>query len=209
MTTFQIKLLAAVLMVCDHLGAVIFPKILILRFLGRLSFPIFAWLIGQGEKYSNNFKIYLLRLIVLGVVSQPIYYLTFRSSALNILATLAFGLLAIRIDKILKSKFLFTLIFAVLAQLTNAEYGFYGVCVISLLSESDFNTATWWLKWILLNLLTFWFPGFLFYQFLAVLTPLILNLWNGKQGRKAKWFYLFYPFHLVLIYLLRLLILNT
>lgn len=209
MTTYQIKLLAAVLMVCDHLGAVIFPKLLILRFLGRLSFPIFAWLIGQGEKYTNNFKIYLLRLIILGVVSQPIYYLTFRSSALNILATLTFGLVAIRTDRILKSKFLFTLVFGVLAQLANAEYGFYGVCVISLLSESDFNTATWWLKWILLNLLTFWFPGFLFYQFLAVLTPLILNSWNGQQGQKAKWFYLFYPLHLVLIFLLRLLILNN
>ena len=95
MTTFQIKLLAAVLMVCDHIGAVIFPKILILRFLGRLSFPLFAWLIGQGEKNTNNFKLYLLRLVILGVISQPIYYLTFHSSALNILATLAFGLLAI------------------------------------------------------------------------------------------------------------------
>lgn len=209
MTTFQIKILAAVLMVCDHIGAVIFPKILIFRFLGRLSFPIFAWLIAQGEKYTNNFKVYLLRLLILGVVSQPIYYLTFRSSALNILATLAFGLLAIRIDKILRFKFLFTLIFAALAQLANAEYGFYGVCIISLLSESNFNTTTWWLKWILLNLLTFWFPGFFFYQFLAVLTPLILNLWNGEQGQKAKWFYPFYPLHLVLIFLLRLLILNT
>ena len=206
MTTFQIKLLAAVLMVCDHIGAVIFPKILILRFLGRLSFPLFAWLIGQGEKYTNNFKLYLLRLVILGVVSQPIYYLTFHSSALNILATLAFGLLAIRVNKVIGSN-LFTLIFAALAQLANAEYGAYGVFVIILLSEVNINRITWWLKWISLNLLTFWLPGFFFHQFLAGLTPLILSLWNSQQGRKAKWFYPFYPVHLALILILQLLIL--
>lgn len=206
MTTFQIKLLAAVLMVCDHIGAVIFPKILILRFLGRLSFPLFAWLIGQGEKHTNNFKVYLLRLVILGVVSQPIYYLTFHSSALNILATLAFGLLAIRVTKVIGSN-LFTLIFAALAQLANAEYGAYGVFVISLLSEMNINRITWWSKWISLNLLTFLLPGFFFYQFLAGLTPLILSLWNSQQGRIAKWFYPFYPVHLALILILQLLIL--
>lgn len=206
MTTFQIKLLAAVLMLCDHIGAVIFPKILILRFLGRLSFPLFAWLIGQGEKYTNNFKLYLLRLVILGVVSQPIYYFAFHSSALNILATLAFGLLAIRINKVIGSN-LFTLIFAALAQLTNAEYGAYGVFVIILLSEMNFNRITWWLKWISLNLLTFWLPGFFLHQFLAGLTPLVLSLWNSQQGRKAKWFYLFYPVHLALILIFQLLIL--
>ena len=206
MTTFQIKILAAVLMVCDHIGAVIFPKILILRFLGRLSFPLFAWLIGQGEKHTNNFKLYLLRLVILGVVSQPIYYLTFHSSALNILATLAFGLLAIRVTKVIGSN-LFTFIFAVLAQLANAEYGAYGVFVIILLSEMNFTKITWWIKWISLNLLTFWLPGFFFYQFLAGLSPLSLNLWNSQQGRKAKWFYPFYPVHLALILILQLLIL--
>ncbi len=206
MTTFQIKLLAAVLMVCDHIGAVIFPKILILRFLGRLSFPLFAWLIGQGEKHTNNFKLYLLRLVILGVVSQPIYYLTFHSSALNILATLAFGLLAIRVNKVIGSN-LFTLIFAALAQLANAEYGAYGVFVIILLSEMNINRITWWLKWISINLLTFLLTGFFFHQFLAGLTPLILSLWNNQQGRKAKWFYPFYPVHLALILVLQLLIL--
>jgi hypothetical protein len=193
MTTFQIKLLAAILMVCDHIGAVIFPKILILRFLGRLSFPLFAWLIGQGEKNTNNFKLYLLRLVILGVVSQPIYYLTFHSSALNILATLAFGLLAIRVNKVIGSN-LFTLIFAALAQLTNAEYGAYGVFVIILLAEINFTKITWWITWISLNLLTFWLPGFFFHQFLAGLTPLILSLWNRQQGRIAKWFYPFILF---------------
>lgn len=208
MTTFQIKLLAATLMVCDHIGAAIFPNILILRFLGRLSFPLFAWLIGQGEKHTINFNVYLFRLIVLGLLSQPIYYLLFRSSRPNILATLALGLLAIRLDKRTKLKVLFTLLFATLAQLIDAEYGAYGVIVITLLSKFDFYSYFWWLKWTLLNLLTLVAPGFLFYQVLALLAP-ILILWNCKQGQKARWFYPFYPLHLTLLLLLKLLIINN
>ncbi|MFB2921097.1 TraX family protein [Aerosakkonema funiforme] len=48
MTAFQIKVLAALLMLVDHIGAIFFPKIFVLRIVGRLSFPLFAWLIGQG-----------------------------------------------------------------------------------------------------------------------------------------------------------------
>lgn len=208
MTTFQIKLLAAILMVCDHIGAVIFPNILILRFLGRLSFPLFAWLIGQGEKYTTNFNIYLFRLVALGLLSQPIYYSLFQSFKLNIIATLSLGLLALRLEKLTNLKCLFTLLFATLAELINAEYGAYGVIVITLLSKFDYQRITWWLKWLLLNLITFFIPGFLFYQVLAVLAPTILILWNCKQGQKAKWFYSFYPLHLALLLFLRLITIN-
>lgn len=208
MTTFQIKLLAAILMVYDHIGAVIFPDILVLRFLGRLSFPLFAWLIGQGEKYTINFNTYLFRLIAVGLLSQPIYYLLFQSKRLNILATLSLGLLALRLDKLTNLKVLFTLLFATLAELINAEYGAYGVIVITLLSKFNYQRITWWVKWLLLNLITLFTPGFLSYQVLAVLAPTILMLWNCKQGQKAKWFYTFYPLHLALLLFLRLLTIN-
>lgn len=206
MTTFYIKALAAVLMVCDHVGAVFFPDILALRVLGRLSFPLFAWLIGQGEKYSKNFKNYFLRIVVLGLISQPLYYLVFHSFRLNILATLAVGLLAIRLNKITTFKFVFELLFAALAQLINAEYGAYGVLVITLLSRFNFNSIAWWTNWSLLNLLTLVIPDFFFYQCLAILTPIILIIWNGKQGWRARWFYVFYPVHFALILIIKLLI---
>ncbi|MFB2968893.1 TraX family protein [Aerosakkonema sp. BLCC-F183] len=78
MTAFQIKVLAALLMLVDHIGAIFFPKIFVLRIVGRLSFPLFAWLIGQGEKHTKNFKLYLVRLIILGLISQPVSYLLFQ-----------------------------------------------------------------------------------------------------------------------------------
>lgn len=204
MTIFQIKLLAAFLMVVDHVGVVFFPKIVALRIIGRLSFPLFAWLIGQGEKYTKDFHIYLLRLIIFGLASQPIYYLLFQSLRPNILATLALGLLGIRLDKLTDFKILFPLLCAIIAQLIDAEYGAYGILVIFLLSKFNFNSIVWWITWISLNLLTLHFS---IYQFYALLTPLIIALYNGEQGQKAKWFYLFYPLHIVALFLIKIFIL--
>lgn len=212
MTTFQIKLLAAALMVCDHIGYVFFPGDsdinFLLRLLGRFSFPLFAWLIGQGEKYTKNFNIYLLRVIGLGLFTQPLYSLVSQDNSLNILVTLALGLLAIRLDKIVHSKFLFAVAFAVIAELIVADYGAYGVFLIVLLSHFDstdlsFNNFTWWIAWSLVNLLLPFFWNSNPSQPLAIFTPLILLTWKGNQGRKAKWFYLFYPLHFALILLVK------
>lgn len=199
MTSFQIKLLAAILMLCDHIGVVFFPSILEFRYIGRLSFPLFAWLVGQGEKHTKSFQAYLIRLSILGLISQPAYSLLFHSGNLNIFATLALGLLAIRLGKLIGSKYLAWSVFATSAQLINTSYGAYGVLTITLLA--DFNSAkfSWWLKWFIVNILNFATIKFYPYQLIAILTPVVLILWNGKQGRKLKLFYLFYPLHLLSI----------
>ena len=206
MTSYQIKLIAALLMIVDHVGVVFFPDQLAFRYIGRLSFPLFAWLVGQGEKYTKNFNSYLSRLAVGAGISQPLYYVLFNFNNLNILVTLLIGLLAIRLGKLVSFKYLVWLTFAGVAQAINTSYGFYGILVITVLSEFNSNDFKWWLQWILVNLLVFVITGFKHYQLLALLTPLIIMLWNGKQGRKAKLFYLFYPGHLfilkVLVFLL-------
>jgi hypothetical protein len=72
LNNFHIKLLAAIFMVIDHVGVVFFPNVLAFRMVGRLSFPLFAWLLTQGEQHTRNIERYLLRLVVLGIVSQPL-----------------------------------------------------------------------------------------------------------------------------------------
>ena len=208
MTSYQIKLLAALLMVVDHVGVVFFPDQLAFRYIGRLSFPLFAWLVGQGEKYTKNFNSYLIRLAVGAGISQPLYYLLFNFTNLNILVTLLIGLLAIRIGKLANFKYLIWLTFAGVAQAINTSYGFYGILVITVLSEFNSNDFKWWLQWILVNLLVFVITSFKHYQLLALLTPLIIMLWNGKQGRKAKLFYFFYPVHLFILNLVGFLVLT-
>lgn len=210
MTSFHIKLIAVVLMVIDHIGVVFFPDILLLRIVGRLSFPLFAWLIGEGEKHTRNFKLYLIRLIALGIISQPFYYLLFREPQLNILATLALGLLAIRLDKVTSLQVVFTFFLAMLAQVIRAEAGAYGVLMIVLLSKFEANSIPWWGGWIVFNIIStipyaIDSPS-LAYQFFAVLGPVLLLWWNGQLGLKAKWFYTFYPLHLAILLVIKLLL---
>ncbi len=47
-------------MLIDHLGAVLFPEVIILRMIGRLSFPIFAYLIAIGYSKTNSVFKYLI-----------------------------------------------------------------------------------------------------------------------------------------------------
>ncbi|HEY9849350.1 MAG TPA: TraX family protein [Leptolyngbyaceae cyanobacterium] len=204
LTSFHIKILAAISMVIDHIGYVFFPKLLIFRIIGRLSFPLFAWLIGEGEKHTKNFNMYVARLIGLGIISQPLYYLLFDLWRPNILAALALGLLAIRLDKITDLKIGFTLLFAGIAQLINAESGAYGVLLIVFLSKFEAKSVRWWIAWIVFNLICV-LPLAIesleqSYQFFAVLAPLFLLQWKGEPGLKTKWFYLFYPLHLAILW---------
>ena len=49
-----LKFLAAALMLVDHIGYLLFPQALFLRIIGRLSFPLFAFAISEGCRYTKN-----------------------------------------------------------------------------------------------------------------------------------------------------------
>lgn len=204
MTSFDIKVLAALLMVIDHVGLVFFPDQLIFRYLGRLSFPLFAWLLGQGEKHTRDVYAYLLRIVIWGLVSQPIYFLLFHNGQLNILFTLTLGLIALSLPKLIGAKYLVWTAMAIIAQAINADYGAYGVFTIILLSQFVCSSLVWWAGWEILNLSILFTRLFASYQELAILAPVILICWNGKQGSKFKSFYLFYPVHIFLLWLVNL-----
>lgn len=73
----MIKLIAAFLMLIDHIGAVLLPDIIALRIIGRLSMPLFAYCIARGFYYSDNkgtLNRYAKYLTVFAVLSQIPYY---------------------------------------------------------------------------------------------------------------------------------------
>jgi len=152
MTSSMLKVIACLLMLVDHMGAVFFPKVLILRMIGRLSFPIFAYLIAIGYSKTNSFFKYFYRLVIFAAVSQIPFSLAFGEKVniqsfsdfitffvvkpyphLNVFFTLAVGLLAIRIWDKGKSKFcniLVVLALGILAKYFQTDYGIYGVAMI-------------------------------------------------------------------------------
>ena len=71
MTAFAIKVIAAFCMLIDHIGAV-FPEYTpaFFRWIGRIAFPIYAYMIAQGCRRTKNINKYLLRLGVFALVSE-------------------------------------------------------------------------------------------------------------------------------------------
>lgn len=64
-------------MTLDHIGIIFFPNIIFFRIIGRMSFPLFAYCTASGCIFTKNIKKYILRLFVLGFISQPIYIWAF------------------------------------------------------------------------------------------------------------------------------------
>lgn len=203
LTSYHLKLLAALLMVIDHAGVVLFPNLLVLRVIGRFSFPLFVWLLVQGEQYTKNIRQYALRLLGLGLLSQPIYMLTFDAQIPNILFTLLLGLVCLRLARTFPRWQLFVWVGGgALAAITHVEYGIYGIAMIALTQRYKPDWF-WWMGWFLLHLLTWLMqPSLGSFQGPAVFAPLLFMLADQRRGAKARWFYLFYPLHLLILMLI-------
>ncbi len=70
-----LKLIAITTMAIDHVGAAILPQYPILRVIGRVAFPIFAYSLAVGCVYTHDMRRYMLRMLLLALISQPLYAL--------------------------------------------------------------------------------------------------------------------------------------
>ncbi|MBR5288563.1 MAG: hypothetical protein IKU34_08260 [Clostridia bacterium] len=71
--TSLLRLIAMITMVIDHFGKMCFPQIPEMRLIGRLAFPLFAYGIAVGAVYTKNGTKYLSRIVLLALISQPLY----------------------------------------------------------------------------------------------------------------------------------------
>ena len=88
----MLKIIAAGAMFLDHLGLMFFPGNEIFRILGRLAFPIFAFMIAEGSKYTRNRLRYFGQLFGLATVCQAVYFLVDGSLYLSVLFTFSLSL---------------------------------------------------------------------------------------------------------------------
>ena len=78
--SFTLHILAMLFMLCDHLWATLFPAQEWLTCIGRLAFPIFAFMIAEGCYYTSNMKKYMQRLFLFAVISEIPFNLIMDSS---------------------------------------------------------------------------------------------------------------------------------
>jgi hypothetical protein len=88
-----LKILAAIFMTIDHIGLLFFPGESVFRIIGRLAFPIFAFMIAEGARYTRNKLKYFLQLFILGVICQIVYFIADGSLYMCILITFSLSLL--------------------------------------------------------------------------------------------------------------------
>ena len=107
--SFTLHILAMLFMLCDHLWATLFPAQEWMTRVGRLAFPIFAFMIAEGCYYTSNVKKYMLRLFLFAIISEIPFNLIMGSSVFypfhqNVLWTFLVGVLSIQIIEKAKKK---------------------------------------------------------------------------------------------------------
>lgn len=205
MTGFQLKLLAMLAMTADHIGAVFFPEIPLLRWIGRLAMPVLCFFIGEGLRHTRSPRRYLLRLTGFALLSELPFDLAFYGGIerghQNVYFTLALGLLALwAIQSRDMEGWLLALTAALAAELLGCDYGMYGVLLILLLDRFHRARSEQLAGAALLNLAFFGLQT----QTLSLIALPLLWLYNGKRGRDdRRLFYLYYPAHLCVLGILR------
>lgn len=88
-----LKIIALISMTADHIGVILFPSFLILRVIGRLAFPIFAYMLAEGYRYSKDKKRYFSIIFILASVLQIFYYLFERSLYQSVLVSFSLSII--------------------------------------------------------------------------------------------------------------------
>ena len=217
MDATTLKLIGIISMTIDHIGYFIFPQYIILRIIGRLAYPIFAYMIAEGCRYTKNKKRYLGVMLGMSLICTVGAYITEGSLSQSIFTTFSCSIILIYLfDDAIKSNggfeknchlcFVFSalILFFIIFQLRiipdlKTDYGFLGIITpVFVWLGSDKKEK---LIGLLLGLLLIITQSNTI-QLYSLAAIAFLYLYNGKRGRwNLKWFfYGYYPLHIAAIY---------
>ena len=195
----QIKILATVFMLVDHIGFMVDCQVM--RIIGRFSFPLFCWIFAQNWKRPGDKEKLIKRIGLFGVLSQIPHIMLFNNDDLNVLMSFFFCALTLKYIKESKQKIIILCLGLFASELIEASYGWFTItCTILMINFNKESKTRWWFFWVTINLI-YAASGKSIIQFAAVLTPILLKHHNPEKDRKPKelekkFFYYFYPLHL-------------
>ena len=211
----HLRILALRMMLLDHLWATTVSGNDWMTYLGRMAFPIFAFQAAQGYLHTHDFKAYCKRLLIFAAVSEIPFNLMMMSSPIfpfhqNVMLTLLLGLLACRAWD--RKRWAAMVGWIVLGALTLCDYGSLGVCTVLLFHIFRGQKLAQLLMLICIN--GFGYEGQQLLlgrmeipvQAFAILAFIPIFLYNGEKGKGGKALqygsYVFYPLHMLLLWLL-------
>ena len=215
-----LKIIAIVSMLIDHIGVFLLEEgdlYLACRLVGRLAFPIFAFMIAQGFLKSKHIKQYVIRLALFALFVEILFlvyalrrevpYIPLKD---NVIVPLLLGLLVLisvrSRNDFTRLGLIAILVFTMFVQYPYSIYGLSLIAIFGLIAKK-------WLQaflFLLVHLLFIQIPGinnvlYLYpwqQQFALFFLPLLF-LYNGKKGRDYKYlFYVFYPLHLIVLWVI-------
>ena len=225
LSSFSLHILAMTFMLMDHMWATVVPGNLWLNCVGRLAFPMFAFMLVEGYHRSRSVRKYMLRLLIFAIVSEVPFDLMVSGILLypfyqNVMWTLLLGLGTIYlIDRLIGDRqslirllaaFAAVVVSAVLATLLMLDY--YGYGIMTVLTFYIFRGDNWLPRLgqlICLGIINLELIGgqvipvsllglsFDFpQQGFALLSLVFIRLYNGRQGPHGKAVkYSFYVFY--------------
>lgn len=223
LTSNMLRILALIFMILDHLWAKVVPGNDWMTYVGRMTFPIFAFMISEGFIHTSNLKKYILRLLGFALVSEIPFNLFYGGSWFypyhqNVMFTLLFGLFAITlIDKAKKNPnaktitktVLLLILLGIASFIGFVDYGFWGfltVVMFYLFRNFPFAWFAQLVAMVLMNVILFEGQQFIVEiagktyeiasQGFAVFSLIPIWLYGGKKGKSSKVMqYCFYAFY--------------
>ena len=226
LTANMLKVISIIAMFFDHFVAVFISHDtllgLMLRFPGRIAAPIICYFIAEGYHYTSNRRKYIERLLIFALISHLPYNLCFGYSffqATSIIWGLAMGLIALTALKSDKLHILIKPIVLAACSLLaiTANWNYISVLWIVVFGLFRGNFKLQMVGFTVVAVFFHLIPTYLnfgpihegyphWYQIGVFLAIPFLAKYNGKLGKKSKVlsraFYVFYPGHLIFLYLL-------
>ena len=218
----QLKLIALLTMTVDHIGLLLLPQYTILRIIGRISFPIYAYLIAEGCTHTRSMGRYLGLMAGLAILCR-VCFVALEIVYQCILVTFTLSILLIWLLKLAlnRKRAGFWILFALAVGLVffitqilpglwedsgfGVDYDFWGVMLPVLIYAADTRVKKLCITGVVLSLMAsqMWVG-----QWYALLAVPLLALYDGTRGKgNFKYlFYGFYPLHLIVLWTLSFLL---
>ncbi len=227
----QLKLIAIIAMTIDHIVWTVCPGystvwwVVILHIVGRLTAPIMWFFIVEGYYHTRNLKKYAIRLFALAIISHFAYnfcfgisFIPLKTSVFNqtgVVWSLAWGLVMLVINDSTKLKHWQKIVLFVLICLITFPADWSCIAAMAILfmgaERDNFKKKMMWMMiWTLMYATVYFFfidKVYAIIQLGTCLTIPLLYLYNGERGQwkgMGKLFYGYYPVHLVVCGILRI-----